>query len=96
MPARIAARMEQVAAPGAILVTRGDAEPGRGPDALRGPSACVVVKGVPEGLEAHEIVGLPLETRTREEYHPARAVARDVTSFSPLDTVDTLPREGHA
>jgi class 3 adenylate cyclase len=57
MPTHIAARMEQVAAPGAILVTRETLELVE--DEVRARSlGRVVIKGVPEGLEAYEILAL--------------------------------------
>ncbi|HXJ79722.1 MAG TPA: adenylate/guanylate cyclase domain-containing protein [Candidatus Methylomirabilis sp.] len=57
MPTHIAARMEQVAAPGAILVTRETLNLVGGQMRSR-PLGRVMVKGVPDGLEAYEIVGL--------------------------------------
>src|SRR5262249_808755 len=72
MPTHIAARMEQVAAPGAILVTRETLElVERGVRAR--PLGRVVIKGVPEGLEAYEILGLRPnpETSKRQDIMPA-------------------------
>jgi len=57
MPTHIAARMEQIAAPGAILVTRETLKLVEGEMRSR-PVGRVAVKGVPEGLEAFEILGL--------------------------------------
>src|SRR5262245_32471975 len=57
MPTHIAARMEQIAAPGAILVTRETLKLVEGELRSR-PLGRVAVKGVPEGLEAFEILGL--------------------------------------
>jgi class 3 adenylate cyclase len=57
MPTHIAARMEQVAAPGAVLVTGETFKLVQGEVDSR-PLGRVVIKGVPEGLEAHEILGL--------------------------------------
>jgi class 3 adenylate cyclase len=56
MPTHIAARMEQVAAPGAILVTRETLKLVEGEVRSR-PLGRVAVKGVPAGLEAFEILG---------------------------------------
>ncbi len=67
MPTHIAARMEQVAAPGAILVTAETLKLAEGEVTSR-PLGQVVIKGIPEGLEAYEIVGL----RSRPE--PARSI----------------------
>ena len=75
MPTHIAARLEQVAAPDAILVTR---------ETLRlverevesRPLGRVVVKGIPDGLEVHEIVGLRAEQGAVEKgLHARRSVA---------------------
>jgi class 3 adenylate cyclase len=57
MPTHIAARLEQVAAPDTILVTRETLALVAGEIQSRALGR-VVVKGVPDGLEAHEIVGL--------------------------------------
>jgi len=57
MPTHIAARMEQVAAPGAILVTRETMKLVEGEMRSRSLGR-VVVKGLPEGLEAYEILGV--------------------------------------
>jgi len=57
MPTHIAARMEQVAAPGAILVTKETLELIEGEVRARSLGQ-VAIKGVPEGLEAYEILGL--------------------------------------
>jgi class 3 adenylate cyclase len=57
MPTHIAARLEQVAAPDTILVTRETRALVAGEVESR-PLGRVVVKGVPDGLEAYEIVGL--------------------------------------
>ena len=62
MPTHIAARMEQVAAPGAILITAETLQLVE--RAVRARSiGRVAIKGVPEGLEAHELLGL----RTKAE-----------------------------
>ena len=65
MPTHIAARMEQVAAPGAILASGETLQMAEREIDSR-PLGRVVVKGVPEGLEAHEILGL----RSRPEPSP--------------------------
>jgi class 3 adenylate cyclase len=57
MPTHIAARMEQIAAPGAILVTKETLKLVEAEVRARALGR-VTVKGVPEGLEAYEIVGL--------------------------------------
>src|SRR5262249_22002255 len=57
MPTHIAARMEQIAAPGAILVTRETLKLVESEMRSR-PLGRVAVKGVPAGLEAFEILGL--------------------------------------
>jgi len=57
MPTHIAARMEQVAAPGAILVTKETLELIEGEVRARSLGQ-VAIKGVPEGLEAYEVLGL--------------------------------------
>src|SRR5262245_28622536 len=57
MHTHIAARMEQVAEPGAILVTRETLKLVEGEIRSR-PLGRIVVKGVPNGLEAYEILGL--------------------------------------
>jgi len=55
--AQVRVRLEQVAAPGAILVTRETLELVEGEVRAR-PLGRVEIKGVPEGLEAYEILGL--------------------------------------
>jgi len=57
MPTHIAARMEQIATPGAIFVTRETLDLVAGEMRTR-PVGPVVVKGLAERLEAHEILGL--------------------------------------
>ena len=57
MPTHIAARMEQVAAPGSIFVT-GETLKLVEDEVESRSIGRVVIKGVPEGLEAHELVGL--------------------------------------
>jgi len=57
MPTHIAARMEQVAAPGAVLVT-GETLQLVGDEVDARPLGRVVIKGVPEGLAAYEVLGL--------------------------------------
>jgi class 3 adenylate cyclase len=57
MPTHIAARMEQIAAPGAVLVTRDTLNLVQGAMRAR-PLGRTVVKGVPEGLDVYELVGL--------------------------------------
>ena len=57
MPTHIAARMEQIATPGAIFVTRETRELVAGEMRTR-PIGPVVVKGLTERLEAYEILGL--------------------------------------
>ena len=57
MPTHIAARMEQVAAPGSIYVTRETLKQVDGEVESRYVGR-VVVKGASEGLEAYELVGL--------------------------------------
>jgi class 3 adenylate cyclase len=66
MPTHIAARMEQLATPGAILIT---AETERLVDGAMRTRALgkVAVKGLADGLEAHELLGLrpqPAAART--------------------------------
>src|SRR5262249_10317778 len=56
MPTHIAARMEQIAAPGAILVTGETLQLVEGEMRSR-PLGLVAVKGLPEGLDAYEILG---------------------------------------
>jgi class 3 adenylate cyclase len=57
MPTHVAARMEQVAAPGAVLVT-GETLKLVEDEVDSRPLGRVVIKGVPEGLEAYELLGL--------------------------------------
>src|SRR5262245_8410810 len=57
LPTHIAARMEQVAAPGAILVTRETFKLVERQVRARSLGR-IVIKGVPDGLEAYEILGL--------------------------------------
>jgi len=57
MPTHIAARMEQVAVPGSIFVT-GETLKLVEDEVESRSIGRVVIKGVPEGLEAHELVGL--------------------------------------
>jgi len=74
MPTHIAARMEQVAAPGAILVTAETLKLVEGEVRAR-TLGRIVVKGVPEGLDAYEILGLrpKPETSKRQDITPALA-----------------------
>ena len=60
MPTHVAARMEQVAAPGSILITRETLTLTEGEMRSR-PLGRVAVKGLAEGLEAYEILGLRRE-----------------------------------
>jgi class 3 adenylate cyclase len=57
MPTHIAARMEQIAAPGAILVTKETLQLVER-EVHAQPLGRVEIKGVPEGLEAYEVLGL--------------------------------------
>jgi len=57
MPTHIAARMEQIAAPGAILATRDTLDLVEGEIRSR-PLGRIAVKGLAEGLEAYEILAL--------------------------------------
>jgi class 3 adenylate cyclase len=65
MPTHIAARMEQVAAPGATLITAETLELVKREVRARSIGR-VAIKGVPEGLEAHELL------RFRAEPEPSR------------------------
>jgi class 3 adenylate cyclase len=81
MPTHIAARMEQVAAPGAVLVTGETLKLVEGEVDSR-PLGRVVIKGVPEGLEAHEILGLRgTDTPTRANHR----VSCDEPSVASVD-----------
>jgi class 3 adenylate cyclase len=57
MPTHIAARMEQIAAPGAILVTKETLDLVED-DVRARPLGRVAVKGLPEGLDAYEVLAL--------------------------------------
>jgi len=73
----LAARMEQLAAPGSVLVTRSVARLVEGLVALR-PMGPMVVKGLATPLDVYEITG-PGPQRVRFE----AAVARGLTPFVP-------------
>jgi class 3 adenylate cyclase len=68
MPTHIAARMEQLARPGAILITAETERLVKGVVRTR-PLGTVAVKGLAEGLEAHELLGL----RPQPDLPPWRA-----------------------
>jgi class 3 adenylate cyclase len=71
MPTHIAARMEQVAAPNAILITAETLELVEREVRARSIGH-VAIKGVPEGLEAHELLGLRATTEvSRRSISPA-------------------------
>jgi class 3 adenylate cyclase len=74
MPTHIAARMEQLATPGAILLTADTLALVESAMCTR-PLGRVAVKGLPEGLEAHELLGLsPKREAPRWAIAPAPAV----------------------
>jgi len=72
MPTHIAARMEQIAAPGAILATRETLKLVEAEVRARSLGQ-VSIKGVPEGLQAYEILGLhpKPEPSRRQGFTPA-------------------------
>src|SRR5262249_49970009 len=87
MPTHIAARLEQVAAPGAILASRETLQLAEREIDSR-PLGRVTVKGVPEGLEAYEILGLRSRTEPSVwSVTPALSAKLSTSALRPAKTV---------
>ena len=86
----IAARMEQLATPGATVITAETLRLVQEEIDVR-PLGRVVVKGLPDGVEAHEILGPPLDaaggSAGRRRGGDARSVDHEPASASPSDVM---------